>query len=121
RVQTALNLASCGAPNSWAVGFPPHMGRRRPLSRPELAAVCSLPYRLAHVMPARIEREPVKPTSLLFSCHGEVSARRGHCGCVDLPEWVRVERFLYDERRLVRGARGSKRGTLWSQPARCRT
>jgi len=75
--------------------------RRAARTSPELAAVCSLPYRLAHVMPATIEREPVKPTPFLFSCHGEVSARRGHCGGVDLPERMRVERFLSDERRLV--------------------
>jgi hypothetical protein len=82
---------------------------------------CSLPYRLAHVMPGRMEREPVKPTSFLFLCHGEVSARRCHCRGVDLPERVRVEWLLSDERRLVYAAPGSEFGTLSSQPGRCRT
>jgi hypothetical protein len=90
-------------------------GRRAARTSPELAAVRSLPYRLAHVMLATIERGPVKPTSFLFSCH------RGHCGDVDFPERVRVERLLSDERRLVYAALRSELGTLSSQLERCRT
>jgi len=96
-------------------------GRRAGRTSPELAAVCSLPYRLAHVIAQGCLREPVEPTSFLFSYHGEVSARRGHCGGVDLPERVRVERLLSDERRLVYAAPRGEPGTLLSQPDRCRT
>jgi hypothetical protein len=95
-------------------------GRRAARRSPELAGVRSLPYRLAHLMAATIDREPVKPTSL-FSSHGEVRARRGHCGGVDVPERVRVERLLSDERRLVFAEPRSELGTLSSQPERCRT
>jgi len=38
-----------------------------------------------------------------------------------LSERLRLERPLYDERRLVCAAPAGKRGTLWSQPAGCRT
>ena len=58
----------------------------------------------------------------MCSCHGEGGARGGwgHCGCLDLPERLRVERLLSDERRLVYAAPCSEPGTLPSQPERCR-
>jgi hypothetical protein len=56
-------------------------------------------------------------------CHGEagVPSGRGHCGGLGLPERLRVERLLSDERRLVYAAPRSEPGTLLSQPERCRS
>jgi hypothetical protein len=58
-----------------------------------------------------------------MSLSSEVGARRswGHCGGVDLPERLLVERLLSDERRVVHAEPRSKLSTLPWQPERCRT
>src|SRR5580704_370234 len=58
-----------------------------------------------------------------MSLSSEVGGRTswGHCGGVDLPERLLVERLLSDERRVVHAEPRSKLSTLPWQPERCRT